>query len=147
MFRRLFSGFLVFVAASAVASEQFPSARLRQIPLAQREYQSWTIPLRASEFSDVPHLSLHSRCENTKAPQPLATPRPLLVPMGSTQNTMKVSFIVGSDGRVHSPLILESAGTAEDRSILRTVRDWRYRPATCNGVPIEAEGKMEFSRR
>jgi len=30
---------------------------------------------------------------------------------------------------------------------LQTVRYWRYRPATCNGVPTEAEGKIEFSLR
>jgi len=60
---------------------------------------------------------------------------------------VKVSFIIGTDGRVHSPLILESAGATGDRSVLRTVRAWKYRPATCNGVPTETEGKIEFSTR
>jgi outer membrane biosynthesis protein TonB len=44
-------------------------------------------------------------------------------------------------------LILESAGSTGDRNVLQTVRNWRYRPATCNGVPTEAEGKIEFSHR
>jgi TonB family protein len=60
---------------------------------------------------------------------------------------VKVSFIIGTDGRVHSPLILESSGMVGDRHVLRTVRSWRYRPATCNGVPTEIEGKIEFSSR
>jgi TonB family protein len=60
---------------------------------------------------------------------------------------VKVSFIIGADGRVHSPLILQSVGLAGDRNVLQTVRGWRYRPATCNGVPTEAEGKIEFSQR
>jgi TonB family protein len=60
---------------------------------------------------------------------------------------IKVSFIVGADGLVQSPLILQSAGGSGDRNVLRSVRAWRYRPATCNGVPMEAEGKIEFSRR
>ncbi len=60
---------------------------------------------------------------------------------------VKVSFIIGADGRVHSPLILVSGGPAGDRNVLQTVRAWRYRPATCNGVPTETEGKIEFSRR
>jgi TonB family protein len=60
---------------------------------------------------------------------------------------VKVSFIIGADGRVHSPLILESGGPTGDRNVLQTVRAWRYRPATCNGVPTESEGKIEFSRR
>jgi TonB family protein len=76
----------------------------------------------------------------------LTTPDPLLVPAGAGLK-VKVSFIIGADGRVHSPLILQSAGPAGDRNVLRTVRTWRYRPATCNGVPTEAEGRIEFSRR
>jgi hypothetical protein len=27
------------------------------------------------------------------------------------------------------------------------VRYWRYRPALCNGVPTDAEAKVEFSSR
>jgi TonB family protein len=64
-----------------------------------------------------------------------------------TSTKVKVSFIIGTDGHVHSPLILESAGATGDRNVLRTVRTWKYRPATCNGVPTEAEGKIEFSGR
>ena len=60
---------------------------------------------------------------------------------------VSVSFIIGTDGRVHSALILESAGPAEDRTILDTVRSWRYRPAMCNGAATETEAKIEFSSR
>jgi len=79
-------------------------------------------------------------------PGALATPDPLLTPAAHGRR-VKVSFIIGTDGRVHSPLILESAGLAGDRHVLQTVRTWRYRPATCNGVPTETEGKIEFSSR
>ncbi len=112
----------------------------------EREHQVWNTPKRAAEFSDIPHVSARSRCEDTRPPQALTTPDPLLVPAGAGLK-IKVSFIIGSDGRVHSPLILQSAGPVGDRNVLRTVRTWRYRPATCNGVPTEAEGKIEFSRR
>ncbi len=88
-------------------------------------------------------MSARARCENTQAPQALTTPDPLMVPAVK----VKVSFIIGPDGRVHSPLILQSGGPVGDRNVLQTVRSWRYRPATCNGVPTEAEGKIEFSRR
>jgi TonB family protein len=60
---------------------------------------------------------------------------------------VKVSFIIGTDGHVYSPLILESAGPVEDRTILDAVRAWRYRPATCNGSATETEAKVEFSSR
>jgi TonB family protein len=76
----------------------------------------------------------------------LTTPDPLMVP-ALAGIKVKVSFIIGADGRVHSPLILQSVGTVGDRNVLQTVRAWRYRPATCNGVPTEAEGKIVFSQR
>jgi TonB family protein len=114
--------------------------------LTEREHQVWRTPTRAAEFSDIPRVSARSRCEDTRPPQALTTPDPLLVPVEAGLK-VKVSFIIGADGRVHSPLILQSAGSVGDRNVLQTVRAWRYRPATCNGVPTEAEGKIEFSRR
>ena len=99
---------------------------------------------RASQFAGVPHVSSQPACEDVEPPQPLTTPNPLFTPSGGK---VKVSFIIGTDGRVHSPLILESAGMAGDRHVLETVRTWRYRPATCHGVPTETEGKIEFSTR
>jgi len=137
---------IIAVPASSTASVQVPSPRLRQALLTEREHQTWKTPKRAAEFSDVPHVSARSRCEDTQPPEALTTPDPLLVPTGNGLG-VKVSFIVGADGRVHSPLILQSVGPVGDRNVLRTVRTWRYRPATCNGVPTEAEGKIEFSRR
>jgi TonB family protein len=139
---------ILIIAAPAIgnASVQVPSPRLHQAVLTEREHQVWKTPRRATEFSDVPHVSARSRCEDTQPPEALTTPDPLLVRAGAAQR-VKVSFIIGADGRVHSPLILQSAGVIGDRNVLRTVRTWRYRPATCNGVPTEAEGKIEFSRR
>lgn len=139
---------LVILATSVacVASTQVPAARFRHAVLNERERQLWKIPSRSAEFSDIPHVSARSRCEDTRPPQALTTPDPLLVPAGVGVK-VKVSFIIGADGLVRSPLILQSAGPVGDRNVLRTVRTWRYRPATCNGVPTEAEGKIEFSRR
>jgi TonB family protein len=145
MLRRLWPWFLIFVIPAA-ASVQSASPSFRQAVLLEHEHQLWRTPMRASEFSEVPHVSARGRCEDTQPPQALTTPDPLLVP-AATGIKVKVSFIVGADGRVHSPLILQSAGPAGDRNVLQTVRTWRYRPATCNGVPTEAEGKIEFSRR
>jgi TonB family protein len=144
---RIWSWLLVLaLPAASTASVRAVTPPLRQISLPERERQVWKTPSRATEFSDVPHTSARARCEDTRPPQAITTPDPLPLPFAAAQK-VKVSFIVGADGRVHSPLILESAGPAGDRNILRTVRTWRYRPATCNGVPTEAEGKIEFSRR
>jgi TonB family protein len=110
------------------------------------EQQLWTTAVHASKFSPMTRASIRSACEPVEPPIALATPDPLLDrPVPSTKVT--VSFIVGIDGRVHSPLILESLGPSEDRIVLDAVRNWRYRPATCHGVPTEAEGKIAFSSR
>ena len=144
---RIWPWFLILaVPASSAALVQVPSPRLSRAVLTEREHQVFRTPTRASEFSSVPHSSARSRCEDTQPPQALTTPNPLLVPTEAGMR-VKVSFIIGADGRVHSPLILQSAGPAGDRNVLQTVRAWRYRPGTCNGVPTEAEGKIEFFRR
>jgi TonB family protein len=144
---RIWPWFLILaLPAASTASVQVTPPRVRQTVLTEREHQVWKTPARAAQFSDIPHVSARARCEDTQPPQALTTPDPLLV-LVEAGLKVKVSFIVGADGRVHSPLILQSAGPAGDRAVLRTVRSWRYRPATCNGVPTEAEGKIEFSRR
>jgi TonB family protein len=147
MLRRLWPWLLIFAlqATSTALVLQIPAPAVSPRSLADRERQLWRTPNRASEFSYVPHVSARTHCEENQPPEALATPDPLL-PAGISSK-VKVSFIIGSDGRVHSPLILESAGLLRDRSVLQTVRHWRYRPATCNGVPTEAEGKIEFSQR
>lgn len=114
--------------------------------LVTREDQMWTFALHDAKFSAVPHVAARVSCETTEPPEALATPNPLL-DMTDTGGKVTVSFIVGTDGRVHSPLILQSAGSPSDRTVLDAVRSWRYRPATCNGVPTEAEGNVEFSAR
>ena len=125
---------------------QVPIPRQPHSFLSERERQLWKTPSRAAEYTNLPHVSVRSRCQDTRPPQALTTPDPLLVPAEGGMK-VRVSFIIGADGRVHIPLILESAGPVGDSNVLRTVRSWRYRPGTCNGVPTEAEGKIEFSRR
>ncbi len=102
--------------------------------------------IRASQFVDVPHVSARAVCQDVQPPEALTTPNPMFV-AAAYGRRVEVSFIIGTDGRVHSPLILESAGLSGDRDVLQVVRSWRYRPATCDGVPTEIEGKVEFSSR
>jgi TonB family protein len=137
---------ILAVSAAAVAEVGLPEPHFRNTALEQRERQMWKTLARDAQFTDVPHVSVRSRCGDNQPPQALTTPEPLLAPARGGMK-VRVSFIIGTDGRVHSPLILESAGPTGDRRVLQTVRTWRYRPATCNGVPTETEGKVEFSSR
>jgi len=135
------------IAIVSTASTPKQAARVSPVePLVSRERQIWKAPVHNSEFADVPRTSARSQCEQAQPPEALATPNPVLG-TADPRVKVKVSFIVGTDGRVHSPLILESAGSTEDHAILQTVRAWRYRPGMCNGVPTETEGKIEFSSR
>jgi len=137
---------LLLPSCALASSSRPPLSYATLEPLTVQERQLRHAPVHNSEFADVPHTAARTRCEKTHPPEALTTPNPVF---GSTDPSIKikVSFIVGADGRVHSPFILESAGTAEDHAILETVRSWRYRPALCNGVPTETEGKIEFSSR
>jgi len=141
-------GILMIVVAACPASVDGRSRPVRAgaTSFAAHEDRVWVSPLRDSRFSSISRTSARNACWSTRPPEALATPDPLLEAPDSNLR-ITVSFIVGTDGLVHSPFILESAGLREDRRVLNTVRSWRYRPATCNGVPTEAEAKVEFSSR
>ena len=132
----LFPG-LCFGKSDAIAESQNA--------LTMREHRVWASPKREIEFAAIGHTS-RSSCEATRPPEALATPSPLL-DNPKINSKIKVSFIIGTDGRVHSPFILESAGRQDDQVVLDAVRTWRYRPATCNGVPTESEARIGFSGR
>jgi TonB family protein len=143
---RIWPAVLLLATPAVVLAVIAPSPQLRPANLEQRERQVSRALTRAAQFVGVPGSGARSACGEVQPPQPLTTPDPLFTP-SSQGRKVKVSFIIGTDGRVHSPLILESAGLAGDRHVLQIVRTWRYRPATCNGVPTETEGKVEFSSR
>jgi len=147
MRRRLWLGILVTLAPVVLLAGVKPaSLRPPTESLEDRERQVSRDVTRAAEFNSVRHISSLPSCENVQPPEPLTTPDPLFGHSLRPQK-VKVSFIVGIDGRVRSPLILQSAGMAGDQRVLQTIRTWRYRPATCNGVPAETEGNIEFSSR
>jgi TonB family protein len=140
---------MAFAPAGCLASGLGPFSQAPAVAasrsLAARERQIWTSALHDSEFAAMVHRAGAS-CEASDPPEPLATPNPLL-DIADPNSKVRVSFIIGTDGRVYSPLILESASPAEDRTILNAVRSWRYRPALCNGAATETEAKIQFSNR
>lgn len=144
--RRFFWPIILLSSASVAAARTTSAVVSASSAIDHRERHVLMTLRRASQYVDVPHISSRPACADVQPPQALTTPDPMLTSSASS-GRIKVSFIIGTDGRVHSPLILESAGVTGDRRVLQTVRTWRYRPATCNGVPTETEGKIEFSNR
>ncbi|PYV91328.1 MAG: hypothetical protein DMG90_07310 [Acidobacteria bacterium] len=112
--------------------------------LASAERRMGSSAVHGAEFAAL--SANREACEASSQPQALATPNSLLDVTGA-HSRITVSFIIGVDGRIQSPLILSSDTPSQDGDILRTVRTWRYRPALCNGVPTETETRVEFSSR
>ncbi len=132
--------------AAVLAWCSVPSATIvpHSSPLTQFEKSLRRVPAHISEFSPVSEPLALPKCGNVRPPEALLTPDPLLRP-GDDDLRVRVSFIVGTDGHVHSAFILDSGGPSEDKVVLRTVRFWRYRPALCNGVPTDSEARVRFS--
>ena len=143
-------GVLLLLLGCAVASDGMSEHTAALIGsrsnLDKQENQLRAATLRGTRFSSITNAAPRVTCENTAAPEPLATPAPLLSD-GREGARIVISFIIGTDGQVHSPLILRSSDDARDSTILSAVRSWKFRPATCNGVPAESDGTVEFSRR
>ena len=133
------------VLAWCAATSPSPSRVIpHRTPLTQLEKTLRRVPAHISEFSPVSQPLALPKCGTLRPPEALLTPDPLL----NVQNEdlhVRVSFIVGSDGNVHSAFVLESGGPGEDQMVLRAVRFWRYRPALCNGVPTDSEALVRFS--
>jgi TonB family protein len=119
---------------------------LHRVPLTQLEKTLVRVPAHISEFSPVSQPLALPKCGSVRPPEALLTPDPLLHAQDDDMN-VRVSFIVGSDGHVHSAFVLDSGGPDEDQIVLRAVRFWRYRPALCNGVPTDSEALIRFSIR
>ena len=122
----------------ASADQGAPS---RGLSFSKLQIHFGSLAVHAENFSPLTSPAQLS-CEETRPPEALATTEPLI---SSPQLEGSVTFIIGTDGRVHSPLIMESLGSSlADRILLDAVRAWRYRHATCDGIPTEVEGKIAF---
>jgi TonB family protein len=146
--RLLWAILIVTVPMTGLASVGSSPGRIAvgQASLTDHEHHVWSSAVHDSKFAAIPQSMSRTMCGAAQPPQALVTPDPLLDET-DPNSRVSVSFIIGTDGRVHGALILKSAGPVEDRAILDAVRLWRYRPALCNGVPTDAEAKVEFSTR
>jgi len=97
-------------------------------------------------FAPLEEADMEMQCASAQPPKALATPHPALAAIPDNVK-ITVNFIIGVDGEVYSPFVLASGGPSLDRKVVETVRRWRYRPALCNGVPTDAEVKVQLSSR
>lgn len=136
----LLAGLALVVARSEVPAILPAASNRRALTQLQRA------PAHISEFAPLAQPSALRQCGDIHPPEALLTPDPLLQ-VQDEDLRVRVSFIVGADGLVHSAFILDSGGPIEDQTVLRAIRNWRYRPALCNGVPTDYEALVRFSVR
>jgi hypothetical protein len=54
-----------------------------------------------------------------------------------------VKYVIGIDGRVHSPTFLRRTNCEKvDAELRRCLSGWRFKPATCDGQPVESEDSL-----
>jgi|SRR5579863_22667 len=79
-------------------------------------------------------------CGLVNDPEPTNSPDPVTL-----NAPVAVNVIIGPDGRVYSPIILQSSGSeAQDRVVVTLVKSWRYHPSLCNEIPSPSEGLIVF---
>lgn len=143
-FRALSFCWLILITGAMTGAASIDSGRQIAPNPARWQLHRPRVEKSFGELSVLPAAT--GSCEVSQPPEALATPDPLVAVTGSSDR-VAVSFIIGADGQVHAPVILESAGSLEDHNVLNALRSWRYRPAMCNAAPAESESRVEFSSR
>jgi hypothetical protein len=99
------------------------------------------LPVRTAKA--VANYRPAKECASMTDPVVTNSPRPAI-----RRGYAKLDLIVGFDGRIYSAYFMEtSLDSKEQDRILKVLGAWRYHPATCNGVPVDAEGLVLFRRR
>ena len=149
MVRRFFRLFVVVMVPMLCVGSTFPDG-LRVLPVsAGAEAGSdriFTGKINLLNFAPLEEADTEMQCASAQPPKALATPHPALAAIPDNVK-ITVNFIIGVDGEVYSPFVLASGGASLDRKVVETVRRWRYQPALCNGVPTDAEVKVQLSSR
>ncbi len=59
--------------------------------------------------------------------------------------TVVLLIVVGTNGRACGPQVKQSAGPEFERSALRAIRDWKWKPAIKEGTPVATRIAVEMS--
>ncbi len=95
-----------------------------------------------ASFAVPPNAQLWATCDD---PQPGALERkvapmyPAEARQAREQGTVVLLITIAEDGTIRNPVVVQSAGRALDGATLQAVRNWKYRPTTCGGLPIRIQ--------
>lgn len=62
-----------------------------------------------------------------------------------TQDHVLLEFTVTAEGRAADVIVVESAGPAWDRASVGALLKWQFKPATHEGVPVDARTRLSFN--
>jgi TonB family protein len=86
--------------------------------------------------------------ESTGCPDPIRPARVVhmvdpVAPAGSGMVVVAVS--IGIDGAPHGLSVVSSPDPKLEKAALEAVRQWRFRPATCDGEPVEMKSEVDVA--
>ena len=92
---------------------------------------------RGSRFAPI-----SAECRNFQAPRLVNGDYATLA--ADVEDEVVIDLIVGTDGRVQNPMIVAGAHHSA-RALFDSMGAWRYRPAMCDGMPIDSEGQIKLT--
>jgi len=140
---------ILFLLPAACVAAVAPNT-LFSSPAAFHEYSATKLSsghINLLKFQPLEEADVDMECESAEPPQALATPHSWVAAIPDNTKIV-VNFIIGTDGQVYSPFVLDGAASNSlYRKLVNEVRRWHYRPALCNGVPTDAEVRVQLSSR
>jgi TonB family protein len=58
------------------------------------------------------------------------------------QGSVTVYVLIASDGTVHDPVVVHTAGQSLDSAAVTAIRRWQYEPAMCTATPVDFETEV-----
>lgn len=97
-------------------------------------------------FSPPPGATKSANCQGVvRPPTPVYAPDPDLPERKTPKNPVVLGLSVAVDGSARDLRVLRSVNEKFDRAAMKAVEKWRFKPATCDGVPIETMISVEVS--
>ena len=92
----------------------------------------------------IPMRDGANACEQFTAPEAVSTREPL--DFGADASA-RLNFVVSASGHVNGVVLLGLSGQLDQQALVEAVIGWRFRPATCDGAPIDSEATLDLQSR